>query len=569
MISRCPDLEDKAVQSSCYANEGNESSVIIMCPWWALILFVALVRASALEKLPHYNWEEYTGLWSQTGGHSENRNGDGSLIATASRLGTKLAQDVVGKPVYMSMTTMSSRLYGIGDTIDSLLEGERLPNQVFIFISVEPHLLDKGISKEFLASDSTSKLRELYERYPHISIVYVDNIGPHRKLLPLLSAKWDEDCLLVTIDDHEVYPSNMLSSLLDYYVDSGGSSVVARRARRMGICAATPPWTLCPYTNARKRGLWPETKPARYEMLMLPTGTGGVLYRPAFFHPLVFDEVMWEATKTGDDLMFRLSTMAKGIPVVTTCCQDQGLRAACPTRSTSRRIISKNKELMKEEIFHVWGQEYIDSQFIERSHDLTLKRASVDKSNINDEVERKTLKGERARAREIRKKRRGQYKNYLEKMSANSTIDYDSNRQGDLLIRRLRRRNARSKRRSDRKRQFLLSGRDVLDSDRRLDDRKVLSLATKFNNDGGNNAMWARATQYLKEEGILDFNLVLSQFASYERAQCLITSSILGPSRGARQDFLGGLRNWWDVLLVYVQNNLWDAECGVHICAPT
>jgi hypothetical protein len=34
-----------------------------------------------------------------------------------------------------------------------------------------------------------------------VSIVFTENIGPHRKLLPLLSRKWNEDCVIMTTDD--------------------------------------------------------------------------------------------------------------------------------------------------------------------------------------------------------------------------------------------------------------------------------------------------------------------------------------------------------------------------------
>ena len=49
-------------------------------------------------------------------------------------------------------------------------------------------------------------------------------------------------------------------------------------------------------------------------MLLLPTGTGGVLYRPRFFHSVIFDRNLVNITRTGDDLMFRLATIAMNTP---------------------------------------------------------------------------------------------------------------------------------------------------------------------------------------------------------------------------------------------------------------
>ena len=94
-----------------------------------------------------------------------------------------------------------------------------------------------------------------------------------------------------------------------------------------------------------------------------------------------------------------------------------------------------------------------------------------------------------------------------------------------------------------------------------------MSLASKFNNVGGNNAMWAKATQYLHKEGILDFDNVLSSFVGEEREGCLVSSAIFGVNQGIHGGFLGPLRNGWDRMRVFAQNSLWDAECGVQICS--
>lgn len=556
--------------------------------WCVILLPFFTVVACALESIPSYNWKEFTDLWHlNVSADAQKRTVPevvGSLSSLCARLNKQAAQDVVGKPVYVSMTTISSRLYGIGDTIESLIGGEQLPTRIFVFISEKPHLLDEGISKNDLAGDETLKLRLLYRLYPYISIVYVDNIGSHRKLLPLLSEKWDEDCLLVTVDDHEIYPKNMLSSLIDYYIDSGGLSVVARRARRMGICAGTPPWSLCPYTNANRRGLWPETKPARYEMLLLPTGTGGILYRPVFFHPSIFEKALWEATLTGDDLMFRLGTMSKGVPVVTTCCQDQGLRAVCPPRSTSKRYISKSQELMKLRIAESWGLAFTEVGFHEKSHNLKLKKRQYSSSHVldhmvdhsdsgqnnadtgkgQDEQEQK-IKGDRARARQIKKKRRKEHGRVDHKNSIVSRNSENSEVE-ELLVRRLRKKSRKINRRPRRSRDSLHGDAVATNFKRHLDSRKETSLATKFNNIGGNSIMWARATEYLKGEGVLDFNHVLSIFAQPEREQCLLTPSTLGPGRGNHVGIMGSIWNWWDGSLMAIQN-LWDTECGIHLCS--
>ena len=49
-----------------------------------------------------------------------------------------------GLPVYITMTTISSRVHNIENTIISLLNGDVLADRIYLFISSEPFLLDAG-----------------------------------------------------------------------------------------------------------------------------------------------------------------------------------------------------------------------------------------------------------------------------------------------------------------------------------------------------------------------------------------------------------------------------------------
>ena len=64
-------------------------------------------------------------------------------------------------------------------------------------------MLDIGFKKKKLTNKNLIKIvnsnKELFE------IVWVENTGSFRKLLPLLKRKWDEDCLIITIDDDHYY----------------------------------------------------------------------------------------------------------------------------------------------------------------------------------------------------------------------------------------------------------------------------------------------------------------------------------------------------------------------------
>ena len=51
-------------------------------------------------------------------------------------------------------------------------------------------------------------------------------------------------------------------------------------------------------------------------MIIIPTVTRGVLYRPISLHPIVFDPILRILTQYHDDLIFRLATLASKIFVV-------------------------------------------------------------------------------------------------------------------------------------------------------------------------------------------------------------------------------------------------------------
>ena len=50
-----------------------------------------------------------------------------------------------------------------------------------------------------------------------INIKWVKNIGSYRKLLPILKDKWDEDCIIITIDDDTIYDTHLIENLINDY----------------------------------------------------------------------------------------------------------------------------------------------------------------------------------------------------------------------------------------------------------------------------------------------------------------------------------------------------------------
>lgn len=350
------------------------------------------------------------------------------------------ASDVLnnGQRVYVSLTTIESRLYGLAPTISSIIDGSILPNHVYIFISKDPYLLDEGVSEDQVKSEF-QEVDQLRQRFPYISVVFTQNIGSHRKLLPLLKNKWKEDCVIITIDDHEIYPSTALAGLLQYYVASGMNSVVALRSRRIALCSDGPPWRVAPYAKHR-RGLWPVAPANSREHLLLPTGTGGVLYRPKFFNEKIFDMNLVNLTRTGDDLMFRLMTLVNHVDVVTACTSEtMKIEEACPYRPSRKVTGGHRNENVSS--FDAWV----------RVHDTVLSpRVDIASSSHS-----------------------------------------------------------------------ILRGGGSFAHEDETDPRKKVSLASKYNNIGGNDVMWKSAAAYLKKLNIADVDKLVEDIAISERSECL------------------------------------------------
>merc|ERR1711871_1773819 len=167
-------------------------------------------------------------------------------------------------------------------------------------------LSDQGIQKEQLPKN----LQDLAATQP-LTIVFTKNIGPHRRLLPLLSKFWNTDCVIIALDDDKSsdYTQMAVEKLLGYYIHSGKSQIVALKARRIGLCPGLE------VVSSFDGCTWPVVQNKKSELLSIPDGTGGVLYRPRFFHEVVFDPDLIELTKYNDDIAFRLASLVKGTHV--------------------------------------------------------------------------------------------------------------------------------------------------------------------------------------------------------------------------------------------------------------
>ncbi len=289
-----------------------------------ILLLILLIQNIYSFEFSKYVWEQYsesTDIKEEK--LSNNSHPLSSLDSSELKfLSSRLASSIIKHPIFISIAAIKSRINHIPLTIRSIMEGTLIPDHIFIFISKEPYLLDEGVSQNDInilyQSEKMKKIIDSYTKITKIDFIFTNNIGPHRKLLPLLQYCTKnnlENVAIITADDDREYPPLWLSSILQSYEYSHRTAIVSARARRIGICSGAPPWSVAPFSTYS----WPVAPSNLRDYLLLPTGTAGVLYRPSFLHEVVHSKELIQATTTNDDIAFRLASLAKAVPIVTVC----------------------------------------------------------------------------------------------------------------------------------------------------------------------------------------------------------------------------------------------------------
>ena len=210
-------------------------------------------------------------------------------------------QNNPNKPVYISLTSIFQRQHLVLRTLESIVKQTTLPSKIFLFLSKKPHLLDAGFKDKLLTNNN---LKIFLHKYSHlINVVWVKNIGPYRKLIPLLKKKWDEDCIIITIDDDTEYDNKLIENLVNDYKEH--NCVINYRGFSPKI--------------SKIEEL--EYKKDKYLMnkhlFNFPTGKGGILYTPSFFHKtkeLIFNkDIYLKKCETADDVWFMLVRVANNV----------------------------------------------------------------------------------------------------------------------------------------------------------------------------------------------------------------------------------------------------------------
>lgn len=188
--------------------------------------------------------------------------------------------------VYVSLTSIVDNLPSLYHTLGSLLN-QSYKADIYLFLSPMPYLQDTGFTGY--------RIPEWLDSMP-IEIRWVNNIGPYRKLLPLLN-EVEEDDIIITCDDDTIYDKDFVKGLVETYMDE--RCCVAYR------CKLWIPG--CKYFEMKDSEL--------KSVSNFHTGKGGVLYTPKMFHGCdIMSDRFLKICPTNDDFWFNFWRMKNNIP---------------------------------------------------------------------------------------------------------------------------------------------------------------------------------------------------------------------------------------------------------------
>ena len=202
--------------------------------------------------------------------------------------------------LYISLTSIYDNQDILIETIKSILNQTMKSDYIYLYLSENPFLLDKGFKNKEVTNKN---LLNLINNNNNIIIKWVDNIGSYRKLIYLLKEKWNENCLIITIDDDTVYNPNLIENLVNDY---------NKYKCVIGYRGFTPKCNNLKEFNYKER-----IKLQNLSLYNFPTGKGGILYKPEFFHKtnnMIFEKNIYlNNLKTVDDIWFYLLRIKNNI----------------------------------------------------------------------------------------------------------------------------------------------------------------------------------------------------------------------------------------------------------------
>lgn len=204
----------------------------------------------------------------------------------------------------VSITSIFSRLGTLEAVMKSIINQDLKPDIITLILSEEPLNIDAGVKWQ----DVPPALK-MMEKSGEIEILFSKNIGPYRKLIPVLERGELSNKIIVTGDDDVLYPRNWLGDLVS---NRNSFATVAYRSRAMhvgeGKLSSYRRWRLIEDPKMSFGDVANQHKP----LFTLPTGKAGVLYDANEFNDIDLLYQLRELAPMQDDLGFKFYGLLQG-----------------------------------------------------------------------------------------------------------------------------------------------------------------------------------------------------------------------------------------------------------------
>lgn len=202
---------------------------------------------------------------------------------------------------YVSLTSIKQNEDILLETLKSIKNQTVKPNKCFLYLSENSYLLDEGFENKKIGYDLDDFLAKNSNDF---ELIWCENIGPYRKLLPLLKEKINQDCSIITIDDDTEYNPDFIENMINDY-------------NKQKCCISYRGFTMKVSKNINELTYEDRSTLKEKYLFNFHTGKGGVLYNPNFFkktESVIFDrEIYLECCETGDDVWFNFMRIANNI----------------------------------------------------------------------------------------------------------------------------------------------------------------------------------------------------------------------------------------------------------------
>ncbi|WP_071945880.1 glycosyltransferase [Halomonas aestuarii] len=201
--------------------------------------------------------------------------------------------------IIISLTSTLARLPLLRFTLLSIFDQDSSADRIVLCLSSDPYLIDEGVRElpHWLSAMAAQGM---------VEIMWVENTGPYRKLIPVFRSASSHDWI-ITCDDDVIYDKGWLSSLVKTGKDHP-DAIVCGRARR----------SVENFFGRRQSYLnWPLVPMGTSGTELLPIGVAGVLYRkPLMDHRIMLSDDYKKLAPKQDDLWFNLARQLSGREVV-------------------------------------------------------------------------------------------------------------------------------------------------------------------------------------------------------------------------------------------------------------